>query len=637
MKLKTSIFLWVTFATLLPLVFLVLVVTTYSETRYQEDVAKQVTRSLNTIVAEIKRRLYYEREIILDLSRLQSVENYKLVLDSINKGNINSRHFLASRRLSRFLASFQLAVPGFKTIRVIDKETNTLIMITDGKPVALKQDGYESSPFIEEDHSSTLIKNSLRILPKNEVSFLLLPQRKIDSKGLRGTPMLNAVVPLVLNKLHVGYMVVSFTGNQIDGVLNHAQRIHRGSLIIAELNPDNKERNGLVLYDDLQGISFSKQDSAPMRLQLMGGGRLWQAVHSKPDGDFYGPDKLYRTFYHDSSPYANRLVSWVVAIRIDLNEVSAPFNQIRWGIIYMAMIALLISLFIARVGARKISDPVILMSKSIKEYADGSKNIRVRSEGAEEIQQLENSFNYMANHADKTQQMLLRSAKLASLGQMAAGIGHEINNPLNNIMSLAKLILRTIPEGNERLRLDIESLREEGERATKIVKGILDFARQVPPRYSLIDITSWVEETLHLLQQAAKTKHINLVCEISQDISINGDRGQLQQVLVNIILNAIDVSKQDGDIIIRVLKEGEFLIIKVIDKGDGLPQEFSEKIFDPFFTTKDEGEGTGLGLSISHGIIEHHSGKLVLENNELLGVTATVTIPLNLPEVYQCR
>jgi len=455
-----------------------------------------------------------------------------------------------------------------------------------------------------------------------------MPQSKIDWKGLRGAPMLNAVVPLVMNQQQVGYLVITFTGSQIDSVLNHAQRIHSGSLIISELNPDNKKRDGLVLYDDLQGISFTKVNSAPMRLQLMAGGRLWGAVHTKPDGNFYGPGKLYRTFYHESSPYANRLVSWVVAIRIDLNEVRAPFNRIRRGIIYMAVIALLISLFIAQMGARKISGPVIHMAESLKEYADGSKNIRVQSGGAEEIQQLENSFNYMADHAEKTQQMLLRSAKLASIGQMAAGIGHEINNPLNNIMSLAKLILRTIPEGNERLRLDIESLREEGERATKIIQGILDFARQVPPQYSLIDVTSWIEETLRLLQQSAKTKHINLQSDIKQEIEVNGDRGQLQQVLVNIVLNAIHASKNDSDIIIRVEKQDETLIIQVIDSGEGLPEEFSDQIFDPFFTTKGEGEGTGLGLSISHGIVEHHSGKLVLENNETGGVTTTVTLPL---------
>jgi len=620
--------LWVTFATLLPLVFLVLVVTTYSEARYQEDVAKQVTRSLNNIVSEIKRRLYYERKVILDLSRLQSVRNYKFVLESINRGNINSRHFLASRRLSRFLASFQLAVPGFKTIRVIDKDNNTLIMVKDGKPVEIKQDGYESSPFIEEDSSPKIIKSKLHSLAEDDVSFILMPQSKIDWKGLRGAPMLNAVVPLVLNKQHVGYLVITFTGSQIDSVLNHAPRIHNGSLVISELNPDNQKRDGLVLYDDLQGISFSKIKSAPMRLQLMAGGRLWEAVHTKPDGNFYGSGKLYRTFYHEASPYTNRLVSWVVAIRIDLAEVTAPFDQIRRGIIYMAVIALLISLFIARMGARKISGPVIHMAESLKEYADGGKNIRVNSEGAEEIQQLEDSFNYMADHVEKTQQMLLRSAKLASIGQMAAGIGHEINNPLNNIMSLSKLILRTVPEDSERLRLDIESLREEGERATKIIQGILDFARQVPPCYSLIDVSSWIEETLRLLQQSAKIKHINLISNITEDIEINGDRGQLQQVLVNIVLNAIHASNNDSDIYINVVKQDGSLVIKVIDSGEGLPEEYSEQIFDPFFTTKGEGEGTGLGLSISHGIVEHHNGMLLLENNEKVGVTATVTLPL---------
>ena len=617
-----------TIATLLPLVFLVFVVTTYSETRYQEDVAKQVTRSLNNIVSEINRRLYYERKVILSLTSSQSVNDYLKVLDTLNKGKIHQNHFLVSHRLSRFLASFQSVVPGFKTIRVLDKDNNTLIKINDGKVAIGKQDGFESSPFIEEDRGTKQLKNRLKKLPGNEVSFLMMPQSQWDWEDLRGAPMLNAVVPLVLNKQQVGYLVISFTGNQIDSVLDHAPRIHRGSLLIAELNPDNKQRDGLVLYDDLQGIRFGKSNSSPMRLQVMESGHLWEAVHTKPDGNFFGSGKLYRTFYHESSPYLNRLVGWVVAIRVDQNEVRAPFNRIRMGIIYMAVIALIISLFIARMGARKISRPVMHMAESLKEYADGSKSIRVETVGAEEIQQLESSFNYMADHAEKTQQMLVRSAKLASIGQMAAGIGHEINNPLNNIMSLAKLILRSIPEGNERLQKDIESLREEGERATKIISGILDFARQVPPQYSLIEVTPWIDETLRLLLQSAKTKHIKLTSDIKQDIEINGDRGQLQQVLVNIVLNAIHASDNDSEIIIRVEKQDNNLIIKVIDSGSGLTEDSSDQIFDPFFTTKPEGEGTGLGLSISHGIVEHHCGTLVLENNKMAGVTATVTLPI---------
>ena len=630
MKLKTSIFLWVTTATLLPLVLLVLVVTSYSETRYQDDVARQAVSSLNGIVSEINRRLYYDRQVVLSLTNSQSMRDYMQVLDVLNKGKMHEKHFSLSQRLSRFLASFQGVVPGFKTIRILDKDNNTLIKITGGKVAIGSQEGIESSPFIEEDSGDKIVKKKLSEFPAKEVSFILMPQAQWDREDLRGPPMLNAVVPLVLEKKHVGYVVVGFSGNQIDSILELAPRIHRGSLIVAEINPDDKTRDGIVLYDDLQAIRFAKTNSAPMKLQLMAGGQLWEAVHNKPDGEFTGSGNLYRTFYHEHSPYLSRLVSWVVAIRIDLNEVRAPFNRIRLGVILMGVIALLISLFIARMGARTIARPVSHMADSLKQYADGDRDIRVNTKGSEEIQQLEWSFNYMADQVEKSQHMLLQSAKLASIGQMAAGIGHEINNPLNNIMSLAKLLLRSVPEGNERLKADLESLREGGKRATDIVRGILDFARQVPPQYSCFELIPWLEETVRLLQQAAKSKMIKLNLEADQAISINGDRGQLQQVLVNLVLNAIDASDSNSEVTIALEVDNDLdeLVIKVIDQGSGLEPGTDDQIFDPFFTTKAEGEGTGLGLSISHGIVEHHQGSLVLENNELSGVTATIRLPM---------
>lgn len=224
--------------------------------------------------------------------------------------------------------------------------------------------------------------------------------------------------------------------------------------------------------------------------------------------------------------------------------------------------------------------------------------------------------------------MMLQSAKLASIGQMAAGIGHELNNPLNNILSYTKLLVRNAKD-DEALQRDVHSLREEAVRASEIVKGILNFARQVPPQYSQFNVNEWLENTLALVQQTARGKAVELVIKSGYKGLLEGDRSQLQQVMVNLLLNAIQANSRNSRVIIETVMQHDLLHVRVIDEGEGIDESVLDKIYDPFFTTKAEGDGSGLGLSISLGIIERHHGTLDIRNNDGVGVTATITLPLH--------
>jgi two-component system, NtrC family, sensor kinase len=197
---------------------------------------------------------------------------------------------------------------------------------------------------------------------------------------------------------------------------------------------------------------------------------------------------------------------------------------------------------------------------------------------------------------------MLQSAKLASIGQMAAGIGHEINNPLSNILSLTKLVERRLGESDKVVIQDGRAIREEAERVSRIVTAILNFGRQSHPVRTRFDIRPWLFETLELVEAEAAKRHVGVKAEIESDGVIEGDRDLLQQALVNLLLNALYVSP-------------------------GIAPEVAGNVFDPFFTTKPEGEGSGLGLSISLGIVEHHNGTLKLSNNPEGGVTAMITLP----------
>jgi two-component system NtrC family sensor kinase len=352
-------------------------------------------------------------------------------------------------------------------------------------------------------------------------------------------------------------------------------------------------------------------------------------------------------YYSEFYPYPNRLIGWVIATQINKDVLSAPFTNNRIAIWLFAGTALLFTLIMTGFAVRKISQPICNLAFQLKSFADGKYQQRANTQQSiDEIKALSSSFNYMADtlihtqsERDKAQNMVLQTNKLASIGQMAAGIGHEINNPLNNILSYSTLISRTIAKNAAELdtktlsglQNDIDSLRSETLRASEIIKGILNFSRQMPPQFGLFSIKKWLEKSILLVQQTAKNRHITINLHYDAEDVLEGDQAQLQQVIINLLLNSIQASENNTEININVELDNEQLKVTIQDYGCGIDEESINNIYDPFFTTKEEGEGSGLGLSISLGIIDSHHGSLNIVNNseEMKGTTAILTLPIH--------
>ena len=635
MRLKTNIFLWVFWATFLPLSALVLGATAYSERLYRANVAQDVNSSLSSILSEIDRSLYYERQLVLALASAPDMRQYLPVLERAAAGELHPTFFERGERLKEFLKALQGVVPNFHTLRVLDLKANTMVKVSFARSAVGTQEGIESLPYAENELDDNSFARRLRALPANELSFVSLPESRWDRDGVRGPPMLAAVVPLQRNHQVVGYLLADYSGEQIDRILELATRAHDSTLLLAEISPDDSDRDGTMLYDDRGGLRLTRADALPVNLRAIDHGRFWNAVQRKPYGDLLLGDGRSRMYYVEYLPYPNQLISWVLAARVGQAEISAPFRRIRFGIFVFAAVALLISLWLAHVGARNVAAPIVEMAATLKNYADGKRDARVQTAGADELRQLGQSFNYMADtldHArqerDRAQSMMLQSAKLASIGQMAAGIGHEINNPLNNILSYTKLIRRSLPENADSIARDIDSLREEALRASSIIRNVLNFARQVPPHYTRFAVAPWVRETVDLMQQSARERAIELHASAEVACELDGDRHQLQQVLVNLLLNAVQVSPPGGTVSVSARCDAKELVVEVRDHGPGISDQDMARIYDPFFTTKAVGEGSGLGLSISLGIIQRHDGSLGLENDTGGGVVARIRLPL---------
>lgn len=233
----------------------------------------------------------------------------------------------------------------------------------------------------------------------------------------------------------------------------------------------------------------------------------------------------------------------------------------------------------------------------------------------------------------KMQVQLLQAARLAALGEMAAGVAHELNTPLAVIIGDAQLLMRSLPETDQKYKI-LNDIKSCGLRCKRIVRGLLTFSRQEQYVFQTLSLNSVVDEAMKLVSYYIETDNIEIILDLSEDLPpIEGNSQQLEQVLVNLLLNARQsfdkIARKERRIVVQTgfNEERNQAFIKVIDNGRGIPQQIITRIFDPFFTSKGEGNGTGLGLSVSLGIVQKHGGTIAVESEPGKGSTFTVYLP----------
>ncbi len=248
-----------------------------------------------------------------------------------------------------------------------------------------------------------------------------------------------------------------------------------------------------------------------------------------------------------------------------------------------------------------------------------------------EGEELVNTINRMLASLAAKQNQLLQSAKLAVIGRVTAGIAHEINNPLNNISLTAEVLLEDLPSLDCAERLDmVRDVLVQADRAREVVRHLLDFSRsRKPTGWEPVDLVKIADTSLALLKNQLRINHLNASTDFAgKPVLVSGNGNQLEQVLVNIILNAIQASSQGGKVQITVAEDPfkKQAWVVVSDSGPGIPEEVRQQLFEPFFTTKSD--GTGLGLSVSYAIIREHNGDIVVNNRPEGGASFRIVLPL---------
>jgi len=217
--------------------------------------------------------------------------------------------------------------------------------------------------------------------------------------------------------------------------------------------------------------------------------------------------------------------------------------------------------------------------------------------------------------------------RLATIGQLAAGVAHELNEPLGSILGFSQLAIKC-PGLPHQAELDIQKISNASLLARDIVKKLLIFARQMPPQKIKVNVNRLVEEVLNFFKSRCAQEGVELICSLSPNLpGIDADPSQLNQVVINLIVNALQAMPQGGDLKIQTLYEENQVLIVVEDTGIGMSDEVLEKIFTPFFTTKEVGEGTGLGLPVVHGIITSHGGSVRVKSKVGQGTRFEIQLP----------
>jgi two-component system NtrC family sensor kinase len=366
----------------------------------------------------------------------------------------------------------------------------------------------------------------------------------------------------------------------------------------------------------------------------------------------------YNAACHAHKP--DQAVLGVLDITYPLADIDASLRRSAVAIVALSLAFVTVaSLLLGAFVHREIHVPLRDLSAGARRIAEGNLRERIPVRRDDELGRLAQAFNAMTTALERSNEQLhewgstleqkvadrtralhqaqaeaLRGEKLASVGLLAAGVAHELNNPLTGVLTFTTLMRKKLPDGSQDAQ-DLDLVIRETKRCAAIIRRLLDFAREKSPEKRFADLNGLVEETARIVERPANLSDIEIVLELDPRLPQAWvDADLIKQVIMNMLVNAQHAVNEKGTITVRtrMADSGDAaapaIEIAIVDTGCGIAKQDLPRIFDPFFTTKGVGKGTGLGLSVSHGIVEAHGGRIEVESEPGVGTTFRVFLPI---------
>ncbi|MCL7453974.1 MAG: ATP-binding protein, partial [Anaerolineae bacterium] len=352
-------------------------------------------------------------------------------------------------------------------------------------------------------------------------------------------------------------------------------------------------------------------------------------------GEAFVVNQNYITRYRPLTNHKQEVVGilYVGAEQASYQRLRDSFRR-QVGLIAGA--TLLLAVLIAIPVAWSISRPLTGLASATRKVAQGDWSVRVSVEGYMEMQSLAESFNKMVEALKETQEQLVQKEKLASVGQLAAGVAHEINNPLGSVLLYADILRKETPDEDPQQQEDLDMIIREATRCKTIVNDLLNFSRQNEVMAQETDLNELLAEVSVEASKQELFNHVEVMSELDPGLPpIQADPLQLRQVFVNLMNNAAEAMPHGGRLTLRTRRGPSkgLVTIEVEDTGVGITEENMKKLFTPFFTTKPIGKGTGLGLAIIYGIVKMHRGQIGVKSELGQGTQFTITLREKLPKL----
>ncbi|MGA9364822.1 MAG: cache domain-containing protein [Bacteroidota bacterium] len=628
-------------------------ITSYVGMRIISD--QVITRAETKTISDLNsaREIYRNK-----ISEIQSITRLTAVRSLIRAAVVNRNRSFLNKDLERTLRRERLDL-----LTIVDNRGN---VISRGRNPGLYGDSMLSDKFVEQVIQTRQLISGTDIVPREELLkaspdlaaqalLQVIPTPKAkprsDQEETSGM-MLKSAVPLFDDDGNfLGVLVGGILLNRNFEIVDKIKEIvHEGQVY------EGKEIGTATIFQgDLRISTNVKSEDGSRAIGTLVSEEVYDNVLKEGNrwvGEAFVVNATYLAAYEPIRDPMNKTIGilYVGVLKQPFDDVLQKTVMTFLGIAFLGIVLIV---FVSVHLAKRIATPLRRLEEVSRRVANGDYKHEFKANGPVEVEHLAYSLNQMAKElevekreleewgrtlekkvAERAEEMkkihsqLFRSEKLASLGKLAAGVAHEINNPLTGILTNSSLLLEDLEKDDPR-REDVEVMVKETIRCREIVKRLLDFARQTQPQKKLASINALIENIILLVRNQALFRSITIEKQLTEGIpEVLVDPDQIQQVFVNIILNAAEAMSKGGKLAIesKVSTDGRWIFISFADTGPGIPESERERIFDPFYTTKEH--GTGLGLSISYGIVEQHGGTISVESSVGKGSTFTIQVPV---------